>query len=162
MQLMVVASNHKNALLTKDKQMSRTFRKKIKSNKIIRDGEKQYTISSCRHDSCDYCKNNRTFERFPSFQQEIQLLMEDLTESGSQSVDISSEHIKDIDTLARLWSIKDHHEWMRKRDEILLSRGQNIQTGYTIQGTTQEEIFKELTELQNKVRRQQKLDTQEI
>ena len=39
--------------------MSRTFRKKIRSSKIIRDGERQYADSSCRHHgSCDYCKNN--------------------------------------------------------------------------------------------------------
>lgn len=212
--------------------MSRTFRKKRKSDEIIRDGERQYAASSCRHHGgCSYCEDNRTFERFPSFQQEIQLLMDDLTENCSQSADISSEHIKDIDTLAHLWnvtpdkinfsycapvdeiciylegkwvgyfdenpvfydsekrlfillgdgrykyieeenlypaysplygSIKDHHEWMRKRDEILLSRGQNLQTGYTVQGTTQEEIFKELTDLQNQIRKQQGLDSQGV
>ena len=47
---------------------------------------------------------------------------------------------------------------MRKRDEILLSRGQNLQTCYTIQGTTQEDIFEELTNLQRKVRKEQGLD----
>ena len=54
--------------------MSRTFRKKIKSNKIIREGERQYTDSSCHHHgSCDYCKNNRTFERSASLQDELRI-----------------------------------------------------------------------------------------
>lgn len=52
--------------------MSRTFRKKIKSSKIIRDGERQYADSSCRHHgSCDYCKNNRTFEKAVSLKDEL-------------------------------------------------------------------------------------------
>ena len=55
--------------------MSRTFRKKIKSSKIIRDGERQYADSSCRHHgSCDYCKNNRTFEKAISLRDELELM----------------------------------------------------------------------------------------
>ena len=55
--------------------MSRTFRKKIKSSKIIRDGERQYADSSCRHHgSCDYCKNNRTFEKAVSLKDELELM----------------------------------------------------------------------------------------
>ena len=54
--------------------MSRTFRKKIRSSKIIRDGERQYADSSCHHHgSCDYCKNNRTFERAASLQDELRI-----------------------------------------------------------------------------------------
>ena len=55
--------------------MSRTFRKKIRSDKIIRDGESQYAASSCRHHgSCDYCKNNRTFEKAVSLKDELELM----------------------------------------------------------------------------------------
>ena len=62
--------------------MSRTFRKKRKSDKIIRDGERQYASSSCHHHgSCDYCKNNRTFEKAASLKDELKLheLENDLT-----------------------------------------------------------------------------------
>lgn len=85
--------------------MSRTLRKRRKSDEIIRDGERQYAAASCRHHGGGIGDENRTFERFPSFQQEIQLLVEDLTENCSQSADISSEHMKDINTLARLWNV---------------------------------------------------------
>ena len=55
--------------------MSRTFRKNRKSDEIIRDGERQYADSSCRHHgSCDYCKNNRTFEKAISLKDELKLM----------------------------------------------------------------------------------------
>ena len=74
MLLMVVASSLKNVQLIKDNKMSRTFRKKRKSDKIIRDGEGQYAASSCRHHgSCDYCKNDRTFEKAASLKDELKL-----------------------------------------------------------------------------------------
>jgi len=42
--------------------MSRTLRKKRKSDKIIRDGDIQYVSSGCKHhNSCNYCRRNRTF-----------------------------------------------------------------------------------------------------
>ena len=52
--------------------MSRTFRKKRKSDKIIRDRDRQYADTSCQHHgSCDYCKNNRTFEKAVSLKDEL-------------------------------------------------------------------------------------------
>ena len=72
---MVVVLSLKNVQLIKGNKMSRTFRKKIKSSKIIRDGERQYADSSCRnHGSCDYCKNNRTFEKAISLKDELKLM----------------------------------------------------------------------------------------
>ena len=56
---------------------------------------------------------------------------------------------------------EEFHERMAKqRDRILLSRGQNPDACYKIKGTNKEEILKELTELQQKIRKQ--LGLQEI
>ena len=67
--------------------MSRTFRKKRKSDKIIRDGERQYADTSCQHHgSCDYCKNNRTFVKAASLKDELKLheLENDLSRTDNQ------------------------------------------------------------------------------
>ena len=50
-----------------------------------------------------------------------------------------------------------HERMINQRDAILLSRGQNPDACYKIKGTTKEDIFKELTELQQKIRKQQGL-----
>ena len=229
---MVDVLNRKSAPLIEDKQMSRTFRRKVGSNKIIQDRDKQYVASSCRHHGgCDYCKNNRTFEKAISLEDELELLAQDLTEDCSKNADISSEHLKDRLILSKLWnvdvseimffylaaideiciylndkwvgyfddsplfydsdrrlflllgngqykyieeenlhpaysplygSIKAHHERMKQRDKILLSRACSSEEGYKIKGTTYSEIFEELTDLQRKVRKEQGLDIQEI
>ena len=84
---MVDALSRKSALLIEDKQMSRTFRRKVGSNKIIKDGDKQYAASSCRHHGgCDYCKNNRTFEKAISLEDELELLSQDVLEDSLQEL----------------------------------------------------------------------------
>ncbi len=40
--------------------MSRTVRRKRKTEKKVRDGENQYAAASCRHHGgCGYCEGNR-------------------------------------------------------------------------------------------------------
>ena len=50
-----------------------------------------------------------------------------------------------------------HERMVKQRDHILLSRGQNPDACYKIKGTNKEDIFKELIELQQKIRKQQGL-----
>ena len=50
-----------------------------------------------------------------------------------------------------------HERMVNQRDVILLSRAQNQDACYKIKGTNKEEILKELTELQQKIRKQQGL-----
>ena len=83
--------------------MSRTFRKKIRSNKIIRDGERQYMDSSCRHHGgCDYCKNNRTFEKAVSLQDELRIyeLEKDLSTIHDNQI-----YLRERQILAYTWNI---------------------------------------------------------
>lgn len=55
-----------------------------------------------------------------------------------------------------------HERMVKYRDDILLSRGKNLEVCYRIKGTNKEEILEELMELQQKIRKQQGLDIQEI
>ena len=83
--------------------MSRTFRKKIRSNKIIRDGERQYADSSCRHHgSCDYCKNNRTFEKAISLRDELELmgLENDLSRTHDNQI-----YLRERQILSYTWDV---------------------------------------------------------
>ena len=83
--------------------MSRTFRKKIKSSKIIRDGERQYADSSCRHHgSCDYCKNNRTFEKAISLRDELKLmgLENDLSRTHDNQI-----YLRERQILSYTWDV---------------------------------------------------------
>ena len=83
--------------------MSRTFRKKIKSSKIIRDGERQYADSSCRHHgSCDYCKNNRTFEKAISLRDELELmgLENDLSRTHDNQI-----YLRERQILSYTWDV---------------------------------------------------------
>ena len=83
--------------------MSRTFRKKIKTSKIIRDGERQYADSSCRHHgSCDYCKNNRTFERSASLQDELRIyeLENDLSTTHNNQI-----YLRERQILSYTWNV---------------------------------------------------------
>lgn len=83
--------------------MSRTFRKKIKSNKIIKDGERQYAVSSCRHHgSCDYCKNNRTFEKAASLKDELELmrLENDLSRNRDNQI-----YLRERQILSYTWDV---------------------------------------------------------
>ena len=83
--------------------MSRTFRKKRKSDKIIRDGEGQYAASSCRHHgSCDYCKNDRTFEKAASLKDELKLheLENDLSRTRDNQI-----YLRERQILSYTWNV---------------------------------------------------------
>ena len=122
--------------------MSRTFRKKIKSSKIIRDGERQYADSSCRHHgSCDYCKNNRTFEKAVSLQDEI-VLAEDNSDWWIVEDNYSE---KDGYTFSE--------SYQQEYNDVIISRAQNKDGYYLIKGKTRDEIFEELTKLQEIIKR---------
>ena len=122
--------------------MSRTFRKKIKSSKIIRDGERQYADSSCRHHgSCDYCKNNRTFEKAVSLQDEI-VLAEDNSDWWIVEDNYSE---KDGYTFSE--------SYQQEYNDVMISRSQNKDGYYLIKGKTRDEIFEELTKLQEIIKR---------
>ena len=83
--------------------MSRTFRKKRKSDKIIRDGDRQYAATSCRHHgSCDYCKNNRTFEKAASLKDELKLheLENDLSRKQDNQI-----YLRERQILSYTWNV---------------------------------------------------------
>ena len=83
--------------------MSRTFRKKRKSDKIIRDGDRQYTATSCRHHgSCDYCKNDRTFEKAVSLKDELELMRLENDLSGTHDNHI---YLRERQILSYTWNI---------------------------------------------------------
>ena len=83
--------------------MSRTFRKNRKSDEIIRDGERQYATSSCRHHGgCDYCKNNRTFEKAVSLKDELKLheLENDLSRAHDNQI-----YLRERQILSYTWNV---------------------------------------------------------